>query len=504
MYHKKCENADNYYTNNLNKKVFKSWQKQTKHFKLTNQTVNAMFSLKQKEKCLNLFRHWRNEAKMIKAEKKDQILADAFYLKHLLLKSLKAWSLYATTRILKKNDEKLQIEKFKKIKALLVSKSIFETWKRRTNECLNLNNKEENSKHVYQLKLCKKAFMAWRIYIKHVWRKKLLNSQAQWFLDTRFKTEFYFKWKVKYENECKIREKNQKALIYWSITIQREFFFAWLEWIRFKKHKKARYQAALEQRQLDILKICGRNFLNYSMDARVRRMVGLRHLKEKNLIDTSDLQMKYFRIWYNKCKFNLSKTIVIEPKVVRFNHEISNGITLTKREDLKDSTYVSVKLDVQSKVRPAPRKPIFLNESTDLTPKLLPETKSINLPKIKEIEVKQELTFNKAILLPPSAFASSREEPNCDRETSLVSSSLSTIDRNEMSFELKNLMSFHDVSIPLNSDRSTKDNEASSYVKPRKDRSKIQYGNELIKLKKRLENLSKKSEKLKYISKKIT
>ena len=92
-----------------------------------------MFGLKQKEKCLNLFSHWRNDTKMIKAEKKDQILADAFYLKHLLLKSLKAWSSYATTRVVNKNDEKLQIEKFKKIKALLVSKSIFETWKRRTN-----------------------------------------------------------------------------------------------------------------------------------------------------------------------------------------------------------------------------------------------------------------------------------------------------------------------------------------------------------------------------------
>ena len=108
-----------------------------------------------------------------------------------------------------------------------------------------------------------------------------------------------------------MREKNQKALIYWSITIQRDFFFAWLEWIRFKKQKKARYQAALEQRQLDILKICGRNFLNYSMDSRVRRMVGLRHLKEKNLIDTSDLQMKYFRIWYNKCKFNLINLYIV-------------------------------------------------------------------------------------------------------------------------------------------------------------------------------------------------
>jgi len=73
-----------------------------------------------------------------------------------------------------------------------------------------------------------------------------------------------------------------------------------------------------------------------------------------------------------------------------------------------------------------------------------------------------------------------------------------------MSFELKNLMSFHDVSMPLNSDRSTKDNEASANVKPRKDSNKMQYGHELIELKKRLENLAKKSEKLKYIKKKIT
>jgi hypothetical protein len=497
LFHKKCENAENYYKKKLSKKVFKSWQKHTKVFKLINQQVNVMFNLKQKEKCLRLFNHWRNETREIKTEKKNEILADAFHLKNLMLNSLKAWNLYTAGRVLKRAEERLIIEKFQKSMSNLVLKNIFDVWKRRSGESIRLNNKEQNSKRVYDSKLAKKTFMAWRIYLKLTWRKKVLNSQAQWFLETRFKTEFYFKWKTKYESECTIREKNQKALIYWSITIQKKSFVAWLDWVRFKKHKKSRYSLAIEQRQLDILKICGRNFLNYSMDARVRRMFALRHLKEKNLIDTNDLLIKYFRIWYNKCNFKISK-ISIEPKIDKLVHEINDGYTLTKRETVKDSTYVPVKLDVLSKVRPSPRKPTFLNESNDFTQKALPVTKYNDFIKIKDTEVNKEKTFNKALLLPPSAFSTSKNEVCVDNETSLISSSLSTIDRNEMSFELKNIMSFHDISLPpFNSGRKHIENDFNSNDKPKQDNSKMEHEHELVELKRRLENLSKKSEKLK-------
>ena len=201
MLHKKFENAENHYKNKLSKKVFKSWQKQTKVFKSINQQVNVTFNLKQKEKCLLLFNHWRNETREIKTEKKNEILADAFHLRNLMLNSLKAWNLYTTCRVLKRAEERLKIEKFQKSISNLVLKKIFDTWKRRSGESISLNNKEQNSKRVYESKLARKAFMAWRIYLKLTWRKKILNSQAQWFLETRFKTEFYFKWKTKYESE---------------------------------------------------------------------------------------------------------------------------------------------------------------------------------------------------------------------------------------------------------------------------------------------------------------
>ena len=283
-----------------------------------------------------------------------------------MLKCLQHWSAYTSNRALKRQQERTQIAIFGKIKAKLVAKHIFDAWSRRTSQIMHFTDKANMCARVYEQKLRCRVFMAWRVYLKQCWRKKLLQSQAQWFLDTRFKTEFFFKWKTKYEHEQELREKNQRALIFWSINIQRTCFAAWLDWSRFKRHKKERYKAALHQRQLDILRVCGRNFINYAMDSRQRRLVANRHLTQRYLSDASHLQAKYFRIWYNKCHFK--QVFSDEPKLVpKFKvNEIEVGPTLAKQEALAETTYAPIKLDAQSKVRPAPRKPVFLNESVDL------------------------------------------------------------------------------------------------------------------------------------------
>ena len=108
----------------------------------------------------------------------------------------------------------------------------------------------------------------------------------------------------------------------------------------------------------------------------------------------------------------------------------------------------------------------------------------------------KEVCSNKAVLLPPSAFTSTRdEELNQELVESSRASSVSTMDREEMSIELKNMMTLSNVSMTSQISESVKSVDYDP--KRLKLMSKSSDDLELIELKKRLENLSKKSAKLK-------
>ena len=171
---------------------------------------------------------------------------------------------------------------------------------------------------------------------------------------------------------------------------------------------------------------------------------------------------------------------------------IGEDVSLAKKEVFKDLSYVPVKIDAQTKVRPSPRKPKFLNESTDFSRNNSNQLSSLKKPEICEISLKNHSNVSNALLLPPSAFGLALEEDNGEREANL-NSSLSTIDQSEMNMELKHLISYHDASTSQRSLEETKSAEKrdpSCIKKPNTE-------NELVELKRRLEDLSKKSNKLK-------
>lgn len=214
--------------------MFDSWSIQTKDFKQTNRIVEEMFKLKKRDKCIEVLRQWKYEAEQSKLDKNNEQLAITFYLRHLMVKIIDEWRGYTTSRALKHYNDQSMIENFTKTKSKLVTTRIFLIWKRKTNDLMSEDQKEQKAIEFYNRKLATKLLMAWRVYFKFCIRKKLLQNQAKWFFEMRLKTEFYFKWCVKYQDEYNQREKNEKALFLWSINIQKNCLNAWLEWHREK------------------------------------------------------------------------------------------------------------------------------------------------------------------------------------------------------------------------------------------------------------------------------
>ena len=244
----------------------------------------------------------------------------------------------------------------------------------------------------------------WRERVGECRQERALCARAALFLEMRLKTEYYFKWTLRYERESQMRDKNEQALMFWSLSIQRTCLRAWLDWLLGRKQKRHRYALVLQQRQHHVLKECARSFVRYAVDARARRLQITRHLKQAYEIDKSELAYKYFHIWLAKCNARRRQQQQQPYLKRRLHHQqqqqqqqindvtaVTSGVTLEAREQHRDADFAPVKsacVDTLTRaVRAAPRKPAFLLDSisVDLAPQ---QTNATNIQ-----------------LLPPSAFA---------------------------------------------------------------------------------------------------
>ncbi len=204
-----------------------------------------------------------------------------------------------------------------------------------------------------------------------------------------------------------------------------------------------------------------------------------------------DLQAKYFNIWIQKCDFIKKKKIFL-PKSI-----ISEAMPVLENKHLepmssnsleKQKSTTGVITEVVSKSRPTPRKPSFL-DSVDLTNSNsdeYPMSLEINctpsdiekIENYKPIEIQVECIMPRQVqikpqnicLLPPSAF-----------------SSITTIEQHT-----------HSIQSISSSGHKKNMNEIRKLVSPDKPaKKKKQDDLELVELKKKLESLEFKSEKLK-------
>ncbi len=479
---------------NLLKKCIQAWKSDINRFKSLNQNVNEMFKQKQNEHLNMLFTEWRLNVKEIKEEKVYEQLAMSFYLKQLMKKILNEWNSFTSTCKMKRFREQEMLETFNlDIKKKLIQRDMFKKWLCKTRCKLSDEFKEKKAQHFYgqhkkcQILNCLKSYCAERR------EKKLLCQRANLFLQIRLKTEFFFKWSSAFEYEQQIRDKNEKALLLWSINVQKMCFNAWLKFHLIKKEKQNRYKQALCDRQLDIMKECAQRFLVYTMDAKQRRFKSNLLMKEKCLLNEFELESKYFYLWTSKCKINLVKAMKSAPKPIvnkkdsksnRFADDFSlekreniTGTSCLKKVEKNQSDFVS---DMVIKSRPAPRKPKFLLDSVD---------SSAPVNQINQEEPIGLLPVNnnadQVFLIPPTVFAQS---------ASNISYTYSPVSHSSfMSPVVDNYVKPPEIIIQspslFNQNLETSNCE--------KNGDKIQKEFELVELKKRLENLSAKTDKLK-------
>lgn len=177
-----------------------------------------------------------------KRNKHNEELAQSFHLKHLMKGIILEWNAYSTNKALKRYEQLQQIESFNSIRNKLIIRDIYAKWLQKTKINTSTEAKLNESIDFYKRKIKIKAFSVWCEFTKECRYNRLLDNQAKYFLEMRLKTEFYYKWLNAYGREVELRDKNQNALMFWSINIQRKCLQSWITWIKIKREKKVLVQ----------------------------------------------------------------------------------------------------------------------------------------------------------------------------------------------------------------------------------------------------------------------
>ena len=408
------------------------------------------------------------------------------------------------------NDQNKIDEFQQKIQQRLVFKMYYKKWKCKK-EKINLeNNSIKLSIDHYSKRINKKLFDHWIIYAKISKRKKLMETQADWFNEMRLKFFAFKVWQQKYNLIIEENKKNNKAIIHWAWQLEKKCFLNWLLYVNTRKLKKKRYDDAINDRRNEILKSVIKCFIVYSNDSRDRRFKQLVNQKQQQLTIQNQLELKYYHRWreYFKTKQQTkSKLNILFNKVDAFERRINSNsyLPIVPLQPGKQTPILSFTDTPAIRVtnRPQPRKPAFLLDSVNVddtagfkntnnnteksilsmvTAKESIENKSIIIPVITTVEPFTDNKLNKPVLLPPSAFtvlpeakilSSTIEQQPIIKTQSRCSSTTTTFDT-----EMHQEMTIQ----KLNNENFVKKN-AESY--------------NLIKLKERLENLAIKKEKLK-------
>lgn len=236
----------------------------------------------------------------------------------------------------------------------------------------------------------------------------------------------------------------------------------------------------LEDRQADILRECGNRFLIYTRASKQIRRHSSRLIQEQYQIAELNLEEKYFHLWRSKCqktkRFVLTQPTKLPlkiPSVSLFKpiEEKTSNFSLEKRENLTNEIVNPQLLSVNKRAeRPAPRKPTHLLQSIDMKSDLIVQSPTkVNFYQPTSL-IKDS---TKTVLLPPSAFCSSSTE-----NASVLGQPLESFDVNLPETRLG-----FDLTVNQTTENKVKCAETVDF--------------ELIDLKKRLENFSMKSEKLK-------
>ncbi|KAM6340098.1 protein SFI1 homolog isoform 3-T6 [Alca torda] len=241
---RKLVQAEMHYQHTLLGKTLAAW----KSYQHNIQCILYQVAEKEKQHTLLLLRQllctWRENALALISEAKATARADEHYRRAILSKVLLQWRYTASLQVYYRQQKRTAVMEARKHLDIVHLQALFLHWKELTRESLMLRAQQHRAVQHHQQHLLQKYLLKWKKYHQQCLGKMLLQKQGDQLMTLRLCSASFSCWKTRLLQQRWEKRKAVQALWYWSCSLQRKVFDAWLRFAKGQQQKKDRIEKA--------------------------------------------------------------------------------------------------------------------------------------------------------------------------------------------------------------------------------------------------------------------
>ncbi|XP_032054725.1 protein SFI1 homolog [Aythya fuligula] len=242
----KLVQADMHYQHTLLSKTLAAW----KSYQHNVQCILYQVAEKEKQHTRLLLRQilckWRENALSLICEAKATARAEAHYRRVILSKVFLQWRYAALLQMHYRQQKVTAVMEARKHLDMVCLQTLFLHWKESTRESLILRAQQHKAVQHHQQHLLQKYLEKWKKYHQRCVGKMLLQRKADQLMTDRLCSTSFSYWKTRLLQQQWEKQKTVQALWYWSLSLQRKVFSAWLRFVQVQQERKDRIEEATE------------------------------------------------------------------------------------------------------------------------------------------------------------------------------------------------------------------------------------------------------------------
>ncbi|XP_054075444.1 protein SFI1 homolog isoform X2 [Rissa tridactyla] len=241
---RKLVRADMHYQHMLLGKTLAAWKSYQHNIKC------ILYQVAEKEKrhtqllLRQLLHTWRKNALALTSEAKATARADEHYRRAILSKVLLQWRYAASLQVYYCQQKMTAVMDARKHLDIVRLQALFLHWKELSRESLMLRAQQHRAIQHHQQHLLQKYLLKWKTYHQRCLGKMLLQKQGDQLMTLRLCSASFSCWKTRLLQQRWEKRKTVQALWYWSHSLQRKVFDAWLRFAKGQQQKKDRIEKA--------------------------------------------------------------------------------------------------------------------------------------------------------------------------------------------------------------------------------------------------------------------
>ncbi|XP_044028465.1 protein SFI1 homolog isoform X3 [Siniperca chuatsi] len=195
---------------------------------------------------------WRENAVLLTEVRLVERRAQSHFQHFLQLKVFLAWRESTTCAVSKRHQQGEAVSRAQRSISQVRLLRSFRQWRKQTREAWRERICMEKARQRHESNILSKALKAWNKHHYQYQKNKVMKRQGLFLLRLKMYQTYFEQWKMKLQYRQREAKQTERALWHWSLTLQAKVLYGWRLWVteQRRKHEQAARAAQVYRDQL--------------------------------------------------------------------------------------------------------------------------------------------------------------------------------------------------------------------------------------------------------------